>query len=100
MDYVKGLASKLQKSDMDIYQAYSMIDDVIENVQNLRDNIDTELQHWYDDVKLLVDDVGGREEMPRITRVQRHKANVEAETPVILRKGNSNPMYGQSYPTA
>ena len=63
-----------------------MIDDVIEHVQNLRDNIDTEFQHWYDDVKLLADDVGGREEMPRITRVQRHRANVEAETPLLYYK--------------
>ena len=53
---------------------------------SVRDNIDTGFQHWYDDVKLLADDVCGREEVLRTTRVQRHRANVEAEAPLLYYK--------------
>ena len=39
LELVKPLATKLQKKDQDIVQAYNMIDTTVDNVQELRKNI-------------------------------------------------------------
>ena len=40
LDELKALASKLQKQDQDIFQAYTMVDEVIGNIKSARKNID------------------------------------------------------------
>ena len=47
LDEVKALASKLQKRDQDIFEAYMMVDEVIENIKFVRKNIDSDFQVWY-----------------------------------------------------
>ena len=44
---VKALASKLQKRDQDIFEAYMMVDDVIGNMKIARKNIDIDFHVWY-----------------------------------------------------
>ena len=39
LDEVKTLASKLQKRDQDIFEAYMMVDEVIGNIKSVRKNI-------------------------------------------------------------
>ena len=47
LDDVKALASKLQKRDQDIFEAYMMVDEVIENIKSARKNFDSDFQVWY-----------------------------------------------------
>ena len=53
LDEVKSLASKLQKRDQDIYEAYSMADAVINRVKPIRSNIDGSFGSWYDEILKL-----------------------------------------------
>jgi len=48
LDYMKGLAAKLQKRDMDVREAYKMVDDVIYSIQHVRSTIDDMFINWYD----------------------------------------------------
>ena len=47
LDEVKSIASKLQKCEQDIYEAYTMISTVIENISATRSNINSVLSFWY-----------------------------------------------------
>ena len=42
LDEVKALASKLQKRDQDIFEAYMMIGEVIGKIKSVRNNIDSD----------------------------------------------------------
>ena len=57
LDEVKVLASKLQKQDQDIYEAYSMVDSVIASVKTTRLTIDTTFSLWYDEILLLAESI-------------------------------------------
>ena len=46
LDEVKALASKLQKQDQDIFEAYTMVEEVIGNIKSARKNIDIDFQVW------------------------------------------------------
>lgn len=46
LDELKALASKLQKQDQDIFEAYTMVDEVIGNIKSARKNIDIDFQVW------------------------------------------------------
>ena len=35
LDYIKSLASKLQRRDMEVYEAYKMADDVVSEVEKV-----------------------------------------------------------------
>ena len=52
LDEVKIIASKLQKHEQDIFEAYEMVGTVIESIESTRKNIDTIFCSWYDEVKL------------------------------------------------
>ena len=54
LDEVKALASKLQKRDQDIFEAYMMVDEVIGNIKSVRKNIDSDCQVWYKQILDLV----------------------------------------------
>ena len=70
LDYLKHLSAKLQRSDIDIFEAYIIIDNIKSEIQCLRDGIGVEFQKWYDDAKQLASYIGTEEEMPRAPRVQ------------------------------
>lgn len=78
---VKGLSSKLQKRNSDIYHAYQMIDSVITDVVEMRESVDTVWGEWYGEACSLAEKLGSEPAMPRITSVQRNRANVPADTP-------------------
>ena len=47
LDEVKTLASKLQKRDQDIFEAYMMVKEIIGNIKSDRKNLDSNSQVWY-----------------------------------------------------
>ena len=58
LDEVKARASKLQKGDQDIFEAYMMVDEVIGNVKSARKNIDSDFQIWYKEILDLAGKLG------------------------------------------
>ena len=50
LEEVKALASKLQKWDQDTFEAYMMVDEVIQNVKSARKNLDSDFQIWYKEI--------------------------------------------------
>ena len=51
LDYLKGL---LERRYIDIFGAYTMIDNIKSEIQCLRDDTGVEFQRWYDKSKQLV----------------------------------------------
>ena len=54
LDYLKGLTAKLQRRDIDVLEAYTMIDNIKPEIQHLRDAIGVEFQRWHNEAKQLV----------------------------------------------
>ena len=77
LDEAKVLASKLQKRDQDIYEAYRMIDKVIDSVKTTRFTIDTTFSLWYDEILQLAENIGTVESVPR-----RNRSNTPSESPM------------------
>ena len=73
------LASKLQKRDQDIYEAYRMVDKVIDSVKTTISTIDTTFSLWYDEILQLA---GTVESVPRKTSLQRNRSNTPSESPM------------------
>jgi len=44
LDYLKGLSAKPERRDIDVFEAYTMIDIIKSEIQSLRDDIDVEFQ--------------------------------------------------------
>ena len=65
LDEAKSLSAKLQKRDQDIYEAYKMVSEVIENLTKLRKNVDASFTLWYNDINELADKIGAPESTPR-----------------------------------
>ena len=83
---MKGLSAKLQRRDIDVFEAYTMIDNIKSEIQCLRDDIGVEFQRWYDEAKELASYVGTEGEIPRVSKVQCNRSNVHANTPLIYYK--------------
>jgi len=47
--YLKGSSARPQRRDIDVLEAYSMIDNIKSEIQCLRDEIGVEFQRWYDE---------------------------------------------------
>ena len=58
LDEVKTLASKQQKRDQDIFEAYMMVYEVIGNIKSVRKNIDSDFQVWYKQILDLAEKLG------------------------------------------
>ena len=59
MDYLKGLSAKLQRRYIDVFEVYTMID-----------NIKSEVTSY----------IGTKDNMPRVPRVQCNRSNVPDDT--------------------
>jgi len=70
LDYLKGLLANLQRRYIDIFGAYTMIENIKSENQCLRDDIGVEFQTWYDEAKQLASYIGTEEEMPKVPRIQ------------------------------
>jgi len=53
LDYLKGLSAKLHRRDIDVFEAYTMTNNINSEIQCLRDDIGVEFQRWYDEAKQL-----------------------------------------------
>ena len=80
LDEVKTLASKLQKRDQDIFEAYMMVDEVIGNIKSVRKNIDCQV--WYKQILDLAEKLGIVEASPRKTSIQRNCSNIPSCSPI------------------
>ena len=82
LDEVKTLASKLQKRDQDIFEAYMMVDEVIGNIKSVRKNIDSDFQVWYKQI-LDLEKLGIVEARPRKTSsILRNRSNIPSCSPI------------------
>ena len=77
------MASKLQKRDLDIYQAYSMIDQTRERMITMRQEIEEEYSVWYKDATRLVILLGTSISAPGTHRSSRQmqRANILSTSP-------------------
>ena len=83
LEPVKPLATKLQKRNADIYVAYHMIDEVIDQLRSYRDNIDDEFSEWYNFAVSMSEKIGVGPSMPRIAPCwSRYRNNVENDGPL------------------
>ena len=80
LDEVKSLAAKLQKWDQDIYEAYRMVDAVIDRVK-VHCTIDTTFSSWYDEILELTEKISATESIPRKTSIQRNHSNTPSASP-------------------
>jgi len=79
--FLKSIASKLQKRDMDIYQAYMMIDDTINQFRNVRIEIDVQFADWYSEAEDLAKTLSVELKMPRLAGRQMNRANPPSNSP-------------------
>ena len=82
LDEVKALASKLQKRDQDIFEAYMMVDEVIGNIKSASKNIDSDFQIWYKEILDLTEKLGIVEAIPRKTSIQSNRSNTPSSSPI------------------
>ena len=60
---LKGIAAKLQRRELDVYEAYQRIDDTIALIQQYRTEIEVFHDKVYDEAKELAEDIGSTEEL-------------------------------------
>ena len=75
------IASKIQKREQDVYDAYAMVSCVIEDISSTRENISTVFGSWYNEALTLAEKVGVVECVPRKTSLQKNRTNVSSDTP-------------------
>ena len=72
---LRGITSKLQKHDLDIYEAFCDIESVIEDIKTIQSTIDERYESWYEEILQITRCVGGEEKQPRIVGRQQHRSN-------------------------
>ena len=72
---LRGITSKLQKRDLDIYEAFCDIDSVIEDFKTIRSTIDERYESWYEEILQITKSVGGEEKQSQIVGRQQHRSN-------------------------
>ena len=82
LDEVRPLASKFQKRDQDIFEAYGMVDSVIDSLENIRACLDGNFSSWYQEILDLAETIGVSESVPRKTSIQRNRSNTPSESPI------------------
>ena len=84
LDEVKAFASKLQKQDQDIFEAYMMVDEVIGNVKSARKKHSQRLSNLVQrNLRLdLAGKLGIIEAIPRKTSIQRNRSNTPSSSPI------------------
>ncbi|CAH3192484.1 unnamed protein product [Porites evermanni] len=70
------------KQDQDIFEAYTMVDEVIGNIKSARKNIDIDFQVWYKEMLDLSEKLGIVEAIPRKTSIQRNRSNIPSSSPI------------------
>ena len=83
LENVRPMVSNLQKRDLDIYQAYSMIDQTRERMITTRQEIEEEYSVWYTDATRLATLLGISISAPGTPRSSRQmqRANASSTSP-------------------
>ena len=81
LEVLKPLASKLQKKDQDVYQAYELIDKAIKRLETIRASIDVEFTDWFKEAEDLAEELSEEIKVKRVAGRQVHRANAASETP-------------------
>ena len=81
LSILKPLSIKLQKRDIDVYEAYNHIKDFKGELQDIRGDIDKYCSDWYGMAKTTARKANIEPSMPRVVGRQQHRSNVEAGTP-------------------
>ena len=81
LSILKPLSIKLQKRDIDVYEAYNHIKDLKGELQDIRGDIDKYCSDWYGMAKTTARKANIEPSMPRVVGRQQHRNNVEAGTP-------------------
>lgn len=81
LEVVKPLATKLQKRDRDVIDAYGMIDSTISRLRALRCEVEQEFKSWFNDSVKLADLVGTEIQTPRVVARQAHRSNNPSSSP-------------------
>lgn len=84
----KGLAIKLQKKDQDVYEAYLMIDFVINELLKMRETIDEVWLAWFNEAQSMAEAVGTTPTMPRVSVISQHRNNTPADSPADFFRRN------------
>ena len=81
LDEAKSFSAKLQKRDLDVHQALSMVNDVVVSLDKIRTNVDAIFSSWYDEILKLSGIIGVVESTPRKTSLQRNRSNTPSSSP-------------------
>ena len=81
LSILKPLSVKLQKREIDVYQAYNHIGDFKRDLQNIRGDIEKHCTDWYNMATTTARKADIEPSMPRVVGRQQHRSNVEAESP-------------------
>ena len=80
MEPLRSLVKKLQGRNQDIFQAYHMIDSVIENLCMKRENVEKEFAEWYEQAVKMAQSVSVEPNKPRTAKCwSRFRDNVESD---------------------
>ena len=93
LELIKPLVTKLQKRNQDIYTAYQMIESVLREWKNYRDDIDNEFQHWHDLAVRICKNVDIEPGLPRLAKCwSRYRPDIEND--IVLQENRSNTIFG------
>ena len=81
LSILKPLSVKLQKRYLDVYEAYTNSNNVTDDLQDIRDNIEDIWTEWFDLAVTTAANVGVVPSIPSRTNQQQHRDNVPAQTP-------------------
>ena len=80
LSILKPLGIKLQKRDIDVYEAYKHIKDLKDEPPDVRGDIDKYCSDWYGMAKTTARKENIEPSMPRVVGRQQHGSNAEAGT--------------------
>ena len=83
MHILRSLTINLQKRASDILTAYEHISDIMLELELLKTNCEEEFHSWFDEIKILADDLTIPVCTPRTAVRQVHRANVPADSPEV-----------------
>ena len=66
LEPLREITAKLQKHDLDIYEAFCNLDSAIDDVTSNRPNIDSRYPIWYQEMLRISKSARGEEKLPRI----------------------------------
>ena len=79
--YLRDLTTSLQEEAKDIVQAVSEINTLTSSLKQVRENVDSYHDKWFDTILEMCSEVGTTPSVPRICGRQRHRASTPAANP-------------------